>query len=101
MNYSKLEQLAEAAESEVKEHVMSIAQELTEKGEQRGIEKGIQQGRQEGIEKGTLIGKIQAYQRLLHEPVIGAEQLQDRTLADLGQELDRLDEAVRQRLNLN
>jgi hypothetical protein len=89
MNYSKLERLAEAAETEVKEQVMSIAQELR------------QEGRLEGIKKGTLIGKIQYCQRILNEPVIGAEQLQDRTLSELGEELDRLDEAVRQRLNLN
>jgi flagellar biosynthesis/type III secretory pathway protein FliH len=105
MNYAKLENLIEAAEPEVKERVMSIADELIEKGEQRGIEKGIergieqglQQGIEQGIEKGALIGQIQAYQKIVKEPVADAGQLRDKTLAELNEQVARLEEALQHR----
>ena len=90
---------SEAAQS--KERVMSIAEELIQKGRKEAmsiaeelIQKGRKEGRQEGRQEGALIGRIQMLQELLGLPVSQFVELADKPVEDL----DILAQELRSRL---
>jgi predicted transposase/invertase (TIGR01784 family) len=59
-----LHQIADRA-TDYREVVMTIAEQLREKGMQEGIQRGMQAGRQEGIERGRYEAKIEMARQLL------------------------------------
>lgn len=46
-------------------------------------EKGLTEGLKKGLRKGQLIGKIQVFQKMLHQPETPAKELLDRPVAEL------------------
>jgi flagellar biosynthesis/type III secretory pathway protein FliH len=59
---------------QIKEEMMIIADELMQKGMQKGMEQGIQKGREEGL----LIGRIQTLEELLGRQASATDVLQPR-----------------------
>lgn len=66
--------------------LMTIAQQLEQKGIEKGLRQGLQQGRQEGRNEGKLEGKLEVARSLLkmgmtHESVLEATGLTEEELA--------------------
>lgn len=64
---------ARIKDKRIREQVMSIAEQLLQKGRQEGL----QEGRQEGLQEGLHRGKIQLCQQLLGLPVMSEEKLDE------------------------
>ena len=82
--------LATIPSNKAKEKIMSLADELIEKGMERGMERGREVGRQEGREAGVLIGRIWSYQDLLNQAPDSVEELAKLKLEDLQAMAERL-----------
>jgi predicted transposase YdaD len=72
-------QRALASAPATRNRIMSIAEQMMQKGRQEGIQKGRQEGRQEG----TLMGQIQLMQELLGLPVTALTHLSSRPASEL------------------
>ncbi len=105
--------VAKIDNQKVKEGVMSIAEELLERGrrearqeaEQRAksmaeelLERGRREARQEGEQRGRLVGRVQLCQQLLGLPVMTGEDLGAKGSADLERLLAELETRLRQRV---
>ena len=64
--------------------IMTVAEQLIEKGERKGIEKGI--------EKGELIGSIRTAQLMKGIPISDKEQLEKLSIEELEEMLKNLTE---------
>jgi len=96
VNYSTIEeQFARLRAETVRGDLMSVAEELIQKGEQRGWQKG----EQEGLMRGRLIGRIQICQDLLLLPVTAVDELRQKVTGELQALLDGLEAQVRQRVS--
>jgi len=84
--------------TETRDRIMSIAQELIERGRRegsaRGRREGRQEGRQEGVQVGTLIGEIVTLQRLLGLKPASLTELAGEQV----EELQRTAQKLRRRL---
>jgi flagellar biosynthesis/type III secretory pathway protein FliH len=114
VNYSTFaRQVAKVESAKVKEGLMTIAEELIEKGRQegqqegwqkgqqegwqKGQQEGWQKGQQEGLERGRIIGRIQTFQDLLNLPLTSVAELSRRETAELQALLLRLEAELRGR----
>ena len=93
---STIHQLAANVKSvATRKRIMSLADQLIQKGREeglergleRGLEQGLEKGREEGLEqgleKGALIGRIQTFQDLLNESATSREKLARLSLPEL------------------
>jgi len=95
--------LAKAPETRKK--IMSIAEQLMQKGRQEGRREGRQEGRQEGMqeglqegrEAGTMIGQIQLMQELLSLRVTSLTALSAKPVNELQKLATQLRRKLRQR----
>ncbi len=63
-----------------------------EEGLREGIQKGLQEGIQKGIQEGELIGKIQLLQQILKQPVSAKADLLNKSISQLQQMFDSLEQ---------
>jgi len=82
--------VARVQDQRIKSDVMSIAEQL--------IQRGQREGERTGLAKGSLIGQIQAYQKILGVGVSSAEELERKEASELQALLWELEARVRQRI---
>ena len=87
--------LSKVQDATIKKDVMSIAEQLMQKGRQEGRQEGWQKGQQEGWQKGRLVGQVQMCQKLLRRPVSADQVLERQELAELEKELRGLEAQLR------
>jgi predicted transposase YdaD len=81
-----LEGVLQQAEPEIRNRLMSIAQELIERGRQEGRD----QGRHEGVQAGTVIGQIQILEEILKLPISPLSELKLRSTEELQRQVQEL-----------
>ncbi|MBI2929890.1 MAG: Rpn family recombination-promoting nuclease/putative transposase [Verrucomicrobia bacterium] len=86
--------VARVQDQTVKSDVMSIAEQLIERGERQGE----QRGEQRGLAKGALLGRIQMCQEMLSLPLSSEVELRAKDLPELQALLRELEARLRQRM---